>query len=247
MPRFLTSIRHAFHLKGGLVIGFATAAPKLYSSLAAYILSEYYVTWPVLPTGWLTIVAFLATAGIILLIRVAKLDSKRLPKLVIADPFISFAKVGPAIRPEDESEYQRVNYIHVVVKNCSDIQVNNCQINILSIQKKTHGKITKAPPCKPFPIVTAGGFDGHQKIATIYPDLPQHFDIAYAQSTDNKFDLAPKIPTPHIIPPQFFGEDGDYDFRIIVTADNTPSAPGTVRISWNGDWSTIKARMLRNG
>jgi hypothetical protein len=241
--RISGSIQRAFHLKGGIIVGVATATPKIYSTIADWLLTEYKVTLPVISTGWRTLVIFLAAAGYYLIRRVMYLDKQQEPLIALLEPFLSEAKSGPNYRQVDPALLKRQNYIHLIVENLSDIQIENCQIHVLAIQKTTAGVVTKATIGKPVELVTAGS---HKMSATIYKGVNQHFDLAFTDSETNRLDFVPYASSPHIVGPDFFADNGIHDFKVIVTASGTPPVPETIRVNWEGNWNKLTMKKLNH-
>jgi len=109
----------------------------------------------------------------------------------------------------------------------------------------TNGDKKDAPIHEPISLVTAGG--NHDDVTIISPGIPKHFDFLCADSKGNKLQISPDIwRSNEIENQQYFGEDGDYFFKISISGENIPTLHSILKVTWNNNWNDLKAEFVRN-
>jgi hypothetical protein len=237
MRRFLVAAWRSVHIGWDQILWLAAFVPWAYSVVRP-------PPWPGISTAWATAVAALLIGAVFLILRIMRLESEAEPSLRLAEPFVSRTNRGPPSRPRDQNLYQPVSYIHVVVESEGSKQIDNCQVRVTKVARRSGSTIVESPPGKPFPLVTAG--EGHVKTTSVFPGLRQHFDVLWVNPDDGRLDFAPKIEVPYYIPPDFFDEKGTYEVHVIVIGNNTRPAPGVISVHWDGNVETVTAKRLKH-
>ena len=236
------SIKRALGPKRYTIGGFSALLGGLYAPLQAWLKNVGVTFLPEVHFVASTLIAFLFCLALFFAFRLRDLEAKLSPNLTVSDPVISRASVGPPVRNRSPNQYVRTNFFHVVVANLGNTPITNCAVHILGLTRhQADEKDAIAEISNPINLVTASS---HEKSVTIYPELPQHFDLAHSPSANGKWDLAPAIKSPHALPTTFFEHEADYDFRIVITGDNTPSVTSTIRINWKGSWDSMEIKRI---
>ena len=136
----------------------------------------------------------------------------------------------------------REDFVHVVIENLGEEPISNCNVHIVGLEKQIGGKIKESPKISPpIRLVTAGE---HEENVTIYPELPQHFDLASASENKEALDFAPALRRPNIISKDFFNDAAEYLFGIKVTSDHTPTISAVIKIAWENNWDALKVEKI---
>lgn len=250
MGYWLKQINEALKYRGYTISGVITGAPPVLAYFFGYIpKGASQMEW--IPSFAISGVAGAIAVAFFISLKLVETQKKLDPKLEISGTYISHAQFGPIPNsiPAD--------FIQIVVKNISGLQINNCQAYITSITKHIFesdhtGGYLNVPPgaievralMERIPMVRSLELD---RSITVYPGRPEHFNLVFTLSSDNSLNFSREVQIPYtLINAGFLNDKGAYDFRIIVTGDNIPTVIKTVRLGWNKIWYEIALKVLED-
>ena len=165
----------------------------------------------------------------------------KLADIEILQPTVTHAVWKPAQPQPIEVKCPSSKFVHVIV--CSSMPVRDCEVRVNSITRVQDG--VRAAIGQPFNLVTSGG--AHYRNITTPADDETHFDLVFTIEGENLLGIAPDISVSHAIGDDFFSTAGNYDFEISASGVNATTSKAVIRVIWDGQWDSIKAKRLLDG